>query len=94
MTAPHWLGPLYHPWWQRRLLVIGAISLVTPAFVLVAGASSGDPRITLGAMITGAVLIYVIQVALCLAMALTMMPREIKREWEHRRLRHELRQQK
>ena len=87
MNAPGFLGPVYHPWWRRRLAIIFVVSLVTPAFVVIVAAASDGPDITVGGLIGGAVFIYVIQVAVCLLIASAFMPREIKEEWEHHRIK-------
>lgn len=48
MTPPRFLGPTYHPWWRRRLVVLMLASLGPSAFVVAAAAGSGDPRVTVG----------------------------------------------
>ncbi|HYM16432.1 MAG TPA: hypothetical protein VEZ14_12825 [Dehalococcoidia bacterium] len=86
MKPPSFLGPVYNPWWRRRLAIIFLLSLVTPAFVAIVGATSDNPDVTIGGIIGAAIIIYIVQVAFCLLIAPAWMPRELKEEWEHRRI--------
>lgn len=88
---PSFLGPLYHPWWRKRLAFLLVLSAYAPALVFIAGISSGNPKATVGGMVTGALIAYVMQVGIILFLAPNWIPREIKEEWEYRRVKADAR---
>jgi len=87
IRAPRLCGPLYDPWWQRRLVIIFVGSLYLPGLVVAVSLMSSSAHVTVEGMIEASILLYALQVAIALVIAQSRIPEEIKQDWEHRRIK-------